>query len=147
MAIALKKYLKTDIKMFRFKCLTLLDFLTFLETFGIWLYILENAKKSKNENSDYQIFHKSCSSCMFSTKKNLRWYFIFSLKNVLQNTKMSKKGGFHPFLSVFGGPETIWGKIEKPKKINSYSTSCIFFIQKKLRWYYFIFNPKNLLEN
>ena len=69
MAIALKKYLKTDIKMFRLKCLTLLDFLTFLETFATWLYILENAKKSKNENSDYQIFHKSCSSCMFSTKK------------------------------------------------------------------------------
>lgn len=72
LAIALKKYLKTDIKIFWFKCLPLLDFLTFLEIFGTGLYILENAKKSKNENSDYQIFHKSCSSCMFSTKKNLR---------------------------------------------------------------------------
>ena len=43
---------------------------------------------------------------------------------------MSKKGGFHPFLPVFGGPETIWGKIEKPKKINSYSIRAYFLYTK-----------------
>ena len=43
---------------------------------------------------------------------------------------MSKKGGFHPFLSVFGGPETIRGKIEKPKKINSYSIRAYFLYTK-----------------
>lgn len=49
---------------------------------------------------------------------------------------------------IFRGLETIWEILKNHQIFSScFSNSCIFSPEKKLRWYYFNFNPKNLLKS
>ena len=51
------------------------------------------------------------------------------------------------FNQFYRGPESIWGNIENHQSFCRCFTLWIFYIQKNLRWYYFISRPKNLLQN
>ena len=95
----------------------------------------------------HRVFSRYSIPYIFSTKKCLRYYFIFSPKKLLESTKMSKNDNFRSFSSIFCALNVVWEILKNLQIFKRCFTPCLFLSAQNLRWYYFIFSLASLIEN
>ena len=101
---------------------TMLKIGSFSHFQGPWNY-LEVLKNN-------QIFSTCSVPSIFSTDKNMTWFYILHSKNLLKHVKMSKSTVCLLFLSILESVEVIWGNIKNHELFSSCSTPCMFSRKK-----------------